>query len=127
MSNRQSAGSIKALPVFDHFPLVGDHGTDLSTFSSLASKPANYYAKVQLTGGVSTQLVVAVRDANGWAIAAESGNLGVVAGQDLPTGKIYSFEIKGVGGYLEVALFTQNINGLVVVDMNTLQDVYESS
>lgn len=122
---RQVAGISKALTVLAAAPVNPGDGTDLSQFAVNGYKPSNFVAHIRLAGGVTAQYVVYVRDASGWSIPLDVGNAGLVGGGDVATGHSYVLAINGIGAFLEVALVTQNLNGVVVTDQATLTEVKE--
>jgi hypothetical protein len=97
---------------------TNEAGTLLAQFSlpgDLGRKPSDYRGSVKLTNGTSVELVVFVKDANGWMIALETGNVGMIGGQALASGKSYAFEINGIGAYDAVMIVEQNnIAGVAV-------------
>jgi hypothetical protein len=126
----QIAGISKQLVVLNAPPVAPGVGTDLGQFGVNGRKPASFHGRVRLTGAGagSAEFVVYVRDATGWCIPVDAGNLGLIGGQALPSaaapGLAYGFDLENIGSYLEVALVKQNeVGGAVVVTENTLEEV----
>lgn len=112
---RKKPGTSAVLPVLAAAPVANGAGLDLTAFNANnGGKPDDYNVFVSLAGGVAVELIIYVRDANGWAIAGDTGNLGMLGGQALATGKAYNFPAIGMAGFLEAALVEQNKNGAVV-------------
>lgn len=101
---RQIAGKHLDVVVLAAKP-VGDTGTDMTAFEA-AMKCAKHSLMVTIPAGPALTVKLYVRDAqtDTWALATDTGVLGVLSGAALPGGDTYMFVIENLGVFDEIAL-----------------------
>jgi hypothetical protein len=78
---------------------------------------------VPLSGGTSVMLVLYVHDSEqGWACAADTGNLGMLGGQTLPSDNTYVFMIQNIGIFDQLVLLeASNVGGVTIGEVDLVE------
>jgi hypothetical protein len=109
----------------------GTVGADLTTLANKTEtfghdEPAKTGLFVTLAGGTTLELILFLHDpVMGWARACDTGNLGLLGGQALPTGFQYVFQVQNLGVFDQIVLMAGTNVGGVAVTSSALVEYIE--
>ena len=128
---RQLQGqTIATVPVVDSIS-PSTVGADLTKFRNetepfLQDNPAQLALYVTLSGGTSVYLSVYVHDPDyGWSRASDTGNLGFLGGQALPSNDQYVFLTRNTGIFDQMVILQSTNVGAVSIGPVSLVEYVE--
>lgn len=110
---KQLAGTPVSLSVISAAP-TSEPGTAVAPHAD-GFRESRARVRVTLSGGTSVECVLWLHDADGWSRAGDTGNLGLLGAQALPTGASYVFGVTDLGMFDAAILVTNNNVGGVTV------------